>query len=198
MSSPETIQKHNLFIELSGGGKWYPSRTDNEITIEEVAHSLSGMGRFTLHAKRINGNVYTVAEHSVKVSYLIPTLTALMHDSPESIINDLSKPIKLFIGGSYNQLEEDTEAQFKRIFDLDFPMSPELKQADIHMVLIEAFDLLESKGANWGYYEKERLEAMKLYIDCPELRAECWGPEEAYDKFMLRHSDLTRRAQELV
>ncbi len=198
MSSPETIKKDGLFIELFGGSKWYPSRSDNEISIEQVAHSLSSLGRFTGHSNRIDGNTYTVAEHSVKVSYLVPTLTALMHDAHESVVNDLSKPVKVFIGGSYNKLEDDTEAQFAKIFGLDRPMSPDIKQADIHMVLIEAFDLLESKGADWGYYEKERLEALKLYVAQPELRAECWSPEYAYERFMVRYLDLTKQEEYLV
>ncbi len=198
MSSPSTINKDDLFIELFGDSKWYPSRSDNEITIYQVAHSLSSLGRFTGHANRINGNVYTVAEHSVKVSYLVPTVTALMHDAHEAIVNDLSKPVKVFIGGSYNTLEDDTEAQFARIFGLDRPMSPEIKEADIHMVLIEAFDLLVSQGKDWGYYEKERDEAMKLYIEQPELRAECWSPEKAYEKFMVRYMELTEKEDYLV
>lgn len=198
MGSPETVKKVELFIELINGGRWYPSRPDNEISIEQVAHALSGLARFTGHAKRIDGNVYTVAEHSVKLSYLVPTLTGLMHDAHESIINDLSKPVKVYIGGSYSKLEGAIEEQFASIFDLDFPMKSEVKRADIHMVLIEAFDLLESKGNGWGYYEKERQEAMKLYIEQPELRAECWSPEHAYERFMVRYMDLTKPARELI
>jgi len=198
MSSPSTINKDDLFIELYGDSKWYPSRSDNEITVYQVAHSLSSLARFTGHANRINGNVYTVAEHSVKVSYLVPTLTALMHDAHESIVNDLSKPVKVFVGSGYNKLEDSAEAQFARIFGLERPMSPEIKEADIHMVLIEAFDLLVSQGKDWGYYEKERDEAMKLYIEQPELRAECWSPEVAYEKFMVRYMDLTETEEYLL
>lgn len=198
MSSPETVKKVELFIELADGGRWFPSRPDNEIAIEQIAYALSGLARFTGHAKRLNGNVYTVAEHSVKLSYLVPTLTGLMHDAHESIINDLSKPVKVYIGGTYSKLEEAVEKQFAELFDLDFPMKAEVKRADIHMVLIEAFDLLESKGNGWGYYEKERQEAMKLYIERPELRAECWSPERAYERFMDRYTHLTEPARELI
>lgn len=198
MSSPEDIKKAGLFIELYGGGRWYPSRPDNEISIEQVAHALSGLARFTGHAKRLNGNVYSVAEHSVKLSYLVSTVTGLMHDAHECVVNDLSKPVKVFIGGSYSKLEDSVEAQFAKLFKLDYPRSREIKQADIHMVLIEAFDLLESKGAKWGYYEKERREALELYVERPELRAECWSPEDAYVKFMERYEQLRFGHRELT
>lgn len=200
MTSINDIDKSELFVELTDGGKWYFGRSDNEITIEQIAHSLSGLARFTGHAKRLNGGMtYTVAEHSVKVSYIVPTLTALLHDSAEVITNDLSSPIKAFMGNEYRKLSDSVEAQFGKLFTLDFPPMPiTVKYADTMMVLIEAFDLLESKGRDWPWFEEERLEALKLYVAQPELRAECWSPDYAYERFMARYMDLTNPVGYLV
>ncbi len=199
MTSINDVNKNDLFVELFGGDKWYFGRDDNEISIEQVAHSLSGLARFTGQAERLSGNVYTVAEHSVKVSYIVETLTALMHDSPEVITNDLSSPVKAYLGDAYRILADNVEAQFGDLFDLDFPpMPPEIKRADTLMVLIESFDLLESKGKDWSWFEKEYSEALQLYVDRPELRAECWSPDYAYERFMVRYMDLTDPRGELV
>ena len=193
------MDKDELFVELIDGGKWYFGRSDNKITIEQVAHSLSGLARFTGHAIRLNGNTYTVAEHSVKVSYIVPTLTALMHDSPEVITNDLSSPVKALMGDAYRKFAGDVETQFGKLFDLDFPPMPiDVKHADHLMVLIEAFDLIESKGSDWPYFADKIDEARALYVSRPELRAECWSPEHAYKRFMARWIELAGRELYLV
>ena len=67
MTGPADLKKKELFIELFDGGRWYPSRDDNEISIEQVAHALSSLSRFTGHAKWLDGHTYTVAEHSVSL-----------------------------------------------------------------------------------------------------------------------------------
>ena len=121
-----------------------------------------------------------------------------MHDAHESIVNDLSKPVKVFIGGSYNTLEDNTEAQFAKIFNLQDPKPSEIKEADVIMVCIEAFDLLESKAEHWGYYEEERQRALQLYVSRPELRAQCWSPSRAYKAFMDRYEQLFYGASDLL
>jgi len=178
--------REDLFIELSDGSRWYPGRDNNTVSIENLAHSLSNLCRFTGHC----GTFYSIAEHSVKVSYLVPTLTGLMHDAHEALTNDLSKPVKIFLAGSYAELESRAETQIARQYHLEFPHGPVVKEADIVMCLIEAFDLLPSKGKSWGYYEAMRPKAMNLYIERPELRAECWSPQKAYSRFMLRYHEL--------
>lgn len=180
----------NLFVELSDGGRWYPGRKDNKVSIEVLAHSLSSLSRFTGHARWLHGYPYTVAEHSVKVSLIVPTLTALLHDAQEAITNDLSKPIKVFIGGSYKDLETETEKRMAALFGLDQPHNSAVKHADILMVLIESFDLLPSKGKDWGYFQEYREEAMELYVTRPELRPACWPPTLAYKTFMDRYDEL--------
>jgi hypothetical protein len=192
MSTPETINREDLFIELSGHGRWYPNREDNPITVNQVAHSLSSLARFTGHARRLNGCVYTVAEHSVKVSYLVSTLTALMHDAHECITNDLSKPIKVYAGGSYTSLEKDTEKQFAKRFGLQYPHGPEIKRADIIMVMLESRDLLTSEGRDWGYYEEYSEIVDELYSTQPDLRPQCWSPDKAERKFLMRFLELSQ------
>ena len=187
MSSPVELNKNDLYIELSDGSKWYPGRPDNQVSISALAHALSNLCRFTGHGKRF----YSVAEHSVKVSLLVPNVTALLHDAHEALVNDIAKPIKVFLAGSYEELEHEAERQIADQYGLSYPHGPEIKEADILMCLIESFDLLPSKGRDWGYYEELRPKAMELYVERPELRVEGWPPSVAKDRFLQRYNQLT-------
>jgi hypothetical protein len=82
----------------------------NEILIEDIAHSLARQSRYGGH-----GNVenYSVAEHSVLVAWWIMGKTrdtnlafaALMHDSPEAYCQDLMRPVKRHLGEPYAAME---------------------------------------------------------------------------------------------
>ena len=181
-----SFSREDLYIELSNGDKWYPGRDNNSVSIENLAHALSNLCRFTGHCRRF----YSIAEHSVKVSYLVPTLTGLMHDAHEALTNDLSKPVKVYLAGSYAELERAAEQQIAKQYSLTIPHGPVIKEADIIMCLIEAFDLLPSKGKSWGYYGELRPRAMELYVERPELRAQCWDPDKACEEFMVRYMEL--------
>lgn len=172
------------YIELSDGERWYPHRDDNEISIQAIAHSLSNLCRFNGHCDRF----YSVAEHSVRVSLIAPTLGALLHDAQETVVNDLAKPIKVCVSG-YDDFEQFCAQQIARQYGI--AVGPEVKSADMTMLFIEAFDLVPSKGADWVGHDSYGLAAMELYVKRPELRVQCWTPAQAYAKFLERYDELT-------
>ena len=186
----EDFDKKDLYIETARGGKWFPSRDDNTLDERAVAHALSSLARFCGNASR-RDHIYTVAEHSVKVSYLVPTLTALMHDAHEMIIADMPKPIKVYLGGSYAALEKQVEQQFARIFNLVYPHPGEIHDADVKMVMIEAMDLMPSAGKDWSYFDSYREEVEALYKRAPYLRPDCWSAAEAEQRFLDRFYELS-------
>lgn len=187
------------FIELGGGGKWYPLRINNTITIQEVAHSLAHLCRFTGHARFRSGplRAYTVAEHSVKVSWLVPTMAALLHDAHECIVNDLATPVKYCVGNGcpggagYNEIAKRAAQNIADVFNFSYPIDPAVKRADSILALIEARDLLPSQGKNWpGFSDEIKGAADDLYTDDSLIRPAGWSPEIAYQYFLKRFAEL--------
>lgn len=81
----------------------------NAPTIEEIAHSLAQINRFTGHCRR----PYSVAEHSLLVASIAAhegaspsaQLGALMHDAHEAFTGDVSSPVKWTIGEQWEVFE---------------------------------------------------------------------------------------------
>jgi len=102
-----------------------------DFDIEEIATSLSNLCRYTGHVNRF----YSVAEHSVLVSRLVPerlALTGLLHDASESFIGDVSSPLKKLLP-EYQQIEDRVQTAIARHFGLEYPYPAEVHEADKRM-----------------------------------------------------------------
>lgn len=123
----------------SGKAFWPLDPRPEDICIEDIAHALSMICRFGGHVSRF----YSVAEHSVFVSTIVPqehALTALMHDATEAYMSDLIMPIKECMPG-YKDAEDRLWRVIAVKFGLPNEMPPCVKQADISMLLAERRDL---------------------------------------------------------
>ena len=81
------------FLTYTGKHVHSLSPHPEEIDIDDVAHSLSQMCRFLGHTD----GFYSVGQHSVLVSELVPAqdaLWGLLHDASEAYLCDLPAPIK--------------------------------------------------------------------------------------------------------
>lgn len=127
---------------LSNSGKYFNflSPQDYDYTIEEIAHALSHINRYTGHSRV----PYNVADHSVRVSYLVPkkyALDGLMHDCSEAFLGDVSSPLKQLLN-DYKIIEEKVERAIANHFSLEYPHPPCVKIADYTMLVTEKRDLL--------------------------------------------------------
>lgn len=110
--------------------------TPEMISIEDIAHHLSLLNRFT-GATRMP---YSVAQHCIQVANILPRrykLIGLLHDSAEAYLNDITTGLKRALP-VYKELEENLLtcifAKFGVPFD-DIP--PIVKQADTFMLAWE-------------------------------------------------------------
>lgn len=117
-----------------------PEKFDFDINV--IAHSLSNICRFTGQVREF----YSVAQHSVIVSHLVPSelaLVALMHDMAESVLGDVSSPLKSMLS-EYRAIENRVEAAMAAYFGLPFPFPPEVKDADMVALATEKRDLMHA------------------------------------------------------
>lgn len=117
--------------------------------VEDIATSLSKICRYNGHC---NG-FYSVAEHSVYVSRIVPdwlSLPGLFHDGPEAFIGDMAGPLKLLLP-DYKKIEATIEDAVAQRFNI--PMEhfkhPEVKKADLRMLLTEQKQIMPNPEDNW-------------------------------------------------
>jgi uncharacterized protein len=131
----------------------------NDITIEDMAHSLANNCRYAGHCKRF----FSIAEHSVNVSYILQNyfhtsreiaFCGLLHDASEGYLVDIPTPLKrkLF---DYQEIEERMMNVIFERFRVPYTfgtMPDRVHQADVLALRIEAYNLLPSQGYGWNVF----------------------------------------------
>lgn len=122
--------------------------TAGDVRLPDIAHALSIINRFTGHSK----SPYSVAQHSVLVSRLVPkqhALWGLLHDASEAYLGDVASPLKALLP-DYRELEAHVQREIAKKFYLSWPIPPEVKEADVKALLTEKRDLL-TVDHDWGF-----------------------------------------------
>ena len=118
-----------------------------DVDIRVIAHSLSMICRFNGHVARF----YSVAEHCVLVSLMVPpsdALAGLLHDAAEAYVADVSTPVKRARGFAfYRRTEDRILAAVLARFGLLPPLPWSVHCADQRLVVEEARRLFLSPPA---------------------------------------------------
>jgi 5'-deoxynucleotidase YfbR-like HD superfamily hydrolase len=157
----------------------------NHIWIEDIAQALSRICRFTGHTNAF----YSVAQHSVFVSRIVPAehaLAGLLHDAAEAYLGDVSSPLKQLLP-EYKAIEERVERAIFEWYGLPFPLPSCIKQADLRMLVTERRDLMPSakeqgRDANAWAWTNEFEPLAEVIVPL--------SPDEARASFMKRFWEI--------
>lgn len=137
----------NWMQTFSGRQFWPLDPRPEEVFIEDIAQGLSNCCRYAGQCEVF----YSVAEHSVLCSQVVPekdALAALLHDSPEAYIHDITRPVKRFLTG-YKEIQDELWACIAHRFGLEFDLPDSVKAADNAVLLAEGAQILKPHPADW-------------------------------------------------
>ena len=153
------------------------------LPVEDIARALAYQPRWCGATTRF----YSVAEHSVMVSKLVPepfAYHALWHDSVEAISGDWPSPLKAHLGrDEIKRKMAPIEAAFERRFGYRGEL-PEVKRADLIAMATELRDLLPKAWMDWGHLPPADPEIIRPV-----------GPDAAFALFMDRYEALKHLAE---
>jgi hypothetical protein len=169
------------WIMTASGLPFWPLRPRAEdVRIEDVAHALSNLCRFTGAVREF----YSVAQHSVLVSCVVPVehaLWGLLHDASEAYLLDLARPVKRLPElAAYRGAEAAVMAAVCARLGLPLDEPDDVKLADRRMLRTEQRDLMPPELPGEG---RGDVEPYPFLI-------EPWSPERARFEFLQRFRAL--------
>lgn len=175
------FDKNSAWIQTHSGRRFNPTNPYvDAIVIQDIAHALSMQCRFSGHCKKF----YSVAQHSVLVSYICDSrdaLWGLLHDASEAYLVDVPRPLKKSGKfGAYIEFEAQMQEAICRRFGLPLKEPPSVKKADTILLATEARDLMSPLHPDWT----QPVDPLPFII-------KPWGPDEAKDMFMKRFFELS-------
>lgn len=159
----------------------------DKIRIADIAHSLALTNRFGGHTSR----PYSVAEHSVLVSRMVPgqyALHGLLHDAAEAYIGDFPAPWKRMVrigGMDIGEIEDEILSAIWAKFGLSEDVPSEVWQRDRIACAAERVALMPSQH-DWG--ETDRV-IEKHGNTLPVIERMTWQWAEM--EFLMRFKELT-------
>lgn len=159
---------------------WPLAAYPEEVFIEDIAQSLAFQCRYAGHCD----SVYTVAQHSVLVSEIVPkryALWGLLHDASETYLVDLPRPVKNWsiLGDEYKKIEIRLMSVIAIRFGLSIEEPKCIRQADNKVMATEIRDLMGPCPLPWDHKEKP----LSVVIDP-------WSHDLARHLFLARFYEL--------
>lgn len=151
------------------------------VRIEDIAHALAHLCRFTGHTRVL----YTVAQHSTHVSGTCPkhlALQGLLHDATEAYVGDIASPLKAMLP-DYQAIEARVWLAIAERFGLPAELDPAIKDADLAMLTAERIYLMPRTPEPWPC-EITHPPRVKFVLPQP--------PKLAREMFLARFEALTQ------
>ena len=172
-------------LTVSGQSFNFIDPASNVIRVTDIAHALAHVCRFAGHTREF----YSVAQHSVLVSQLVPpefAFEALMHDAAEAYCQDIPAPLKALLP-DYQRMETYIDGLIRFKFGISLEQAAVVKYADLTMLATERRDLEIDDGSKWEILEG---------IPCSDLvQVIPLRPGQAYGLFMNRFNELVELRQ---
>ncbi len=146
----------------------------DDINIIDIAHALAFQCRYAGHCHCF----YSVAEHSVLVSILVPSryaLWGLLHDAAEAYIADIPRAWKNKLM-DYVELQEEIMRKISKKFLDETEEPPVVKEVDRNICKNEMH-----------YLFNDHIFTERPYYN---IEIHCWKPEKAFLNFLARFNRL--------
>jgi hypothetical protein len=155
-----------------------------EVGYMDIIVPISRLCRFAGQTR----DFYSVAEHSVHVSYLVEEMGgdpwgALWHDAAEAFLGDLISPVKALLP-KYGKIEDRLLAALGKRFGFAFPFSTTIHRADILVREVEGLKLMPS----W-----RKTQGASFERDTANVHLSCLEPQWAAKVFLRRMAELEGR-----
>lgn len=147
------------------GRRFYPlDPREDEVYLNDISHALSNICRYGGHTL----GFYSVAQHSVLVSYIVReeyALMGLLHDAAEAYLGDIIRPLKgsLFVGvRDFECIESHLLQVIFRALKVDYPHWGDwehIKTADAIAMKAEVRNLMIRCDPEWA----EKMEKIPNY-----------------------------------
>ncbi len=167
---------------FTGRQFWPLDPRPEDVCLEDIAHALSLQCRFAGHCRTF----YSVAEHSVRVSWLVEKhidekrdfiglsriahmLAALLHDASEAYCIDVPRPLKLYLTG-YKDIEYGVMLAIEEWAGIGADgrysvcAHPTIKRADEILLMTEARDLMGKPPVPWTFAQGPSAEPLSARI----------------------------------
>jgi len=176
------------FIITALGDKFdFDNPESSYMDIYQIGLSLSKQCRFNGHTSVF----YSVAQHSVLVSYYLPpelALAGLLHDASEAFIGDLVTPLKKRFP-EFKELEDKIQRAINLRFNLPLTVDPRIKQTDLRVLATEKRDVMPPNNYHWAI-----LDGIDPFGE--KIRAQ--NNAQAYASFIARYKDIMRNGAKFL
>lgn len=187
-----------MYITLSSGGYYtFGQEEDLDVTIDDIARSLSMIARFNGHVSKF----YSVAQHSVLLSRLAPDdlkMAALLHDASEAYLGDIVAPLKEYFRANSNnvffELEEKLEKHIMSHLSkthnstkIDYEKIKEFHETGLDKEIVKLESLLLQTNSKWAEGTKF---SWGNSTELSDSITNSWHQEKAEQEFKKRFLEL--------